>query len=136
MRKLLEEAHAALLQELGELEKLTAAAEPDAALLAASRLRLSKASSRRVQLLDKIVAALLDKAPESTRRALVQLRTDLAAARSRSSEHIVRWPLDEVKRDWAGYREASARMRQAMRAQIDHERATLDPLLGAPKPGR
>ncbi|MGN6271076.1 MAG: hypothetical protein ACTHM0_14415 [Sphingomonas sp.] len=130
LKKALEEAHAALLHELAELEEVTAAPEPDAARLAATRLRLSKTSSRRVQLLDKIVAALLDNVSDSTKRALADLRADLAAARARSSEHVVRWPLDEAKRDWAGYREASARMRQAMRAQIDRERATLDPLLG------
>lgn len=131
LRKSLEEAHAALLHELAELEEVADAPEPDVARLAATRLRLSKASSRRVQVLDKIVSALLEKAPDSAKRALAELRADLAKARARSSEHIVRWPLDEAKRDWAGYREASARMRQAMRAQIERERALLDPLLGA-----
>jgi hypothetical protein len=131
LRTPLEEAHAALQRELAELEEVTAAPEPDAARLAATRLRLSKASSRRVQLLDKIVSALIENASESTKRTLIDLRADLGAARARSSEHVVRWPLDEAKRDWAGYREASARMRRAMRAQIERERATLDPLLGA-----
>lgn len=131
LRTELEDAHAALLRELAEMETLTAAAAPDGARLAAARLRLSKASTRRVQLLDRaIVPALLDRLPASETRALTELRSDLAAARARSSEHVVRWTLEKAKQDWAGYCRASAGMRRAMRAQIDRERRTLAPLLG------
>jgi hypothetical protein len=126
----LEDAHAAVLRELAELEALTRAAAPDGARLAATRLRLSRASSRRVQLLDRaIVPALLDRLPASETRALTELRSALGAARSRSSAHVVRWTLEKAKQDWAGYCRASAEMRKAMRAQIEHERRILAPLL-------
>lgn len=126
----LEEAHAAVLRELGELETLTAAPTPDGARLAAVRLRLSRASTRRAQLLDReILPALLAKLPATQTGAVTELRSALGAARAQSSAHVVRWTLEKAKQDWAGYCRASAEMRTAMRAQIERERRMLAPLL-------
>lgn len=126
----LDEAHAAVLHELDTLGKMTAAVAPDRAGLAATRLRLSRASTRRAQLLDgKILPRLLDAVAPPEAGPLVDLRGALAAARARSSEHVVRWTLDQAVKDWPGYCRASAEMRTAMRAQIERERAVIAPLL-------
>jgi len=125
-----EEAHAAVLHELAALERITAASTPDRAALAATRLRLSRASTRRVQLLDgTILPRLLGTAAPPEAKTLVELRGALAAARTRSSEHVVRWTLDQAVKDWAGYCRASAELRAAMRAQIERERTVVGPLL-------
>jgi hypothetical protein len=130
LRTQFEEAHAAVLRELAELEKVTAAPAPDRALLAATRLKLSRASTQRAQLLDrKILPWLLEKVPPSEAGPLVELRSALAAARARSSEHVIRWTLDQAAKEWSCYCRASAGMRATMRAQIERERTVVGPLL-------
>ena len=130
LKRQFEEAHAAVLHELAMLERITAEPTPDRADLAQTRLRLSRASARRVQLLDgHILPRLLETASPSEAGPLVELRGALAAARARSSQHVVRWTLDAAVQDWPGYCRASAEMRAAMRAQIERERSVLGPLL-------
>lgn len=130
LKEQLEAAHDELLRELDVLEDLTAAEVPDETALAATRLRLSRVSIRRTQLLGQdIIPAALTIASEREARAITQLRQDIAAARTHSSEHVVYWSLKRVKEDWSGYQEASARMRKEMRTHIAQERQTLAPLL-------
>ncbi|HEU4961223.1 MAG TPA: hypothetical protein VFT56_12520 [Sphingomonas sp.] len=129
LRLQLQDVHAELLGEIARLEAATSAAAPDPDL-AAIRLRLSRASGRRMRLIEQqIVPFLLNRATGGEADSLARLRADMAAARSRSSQHVARWSLDAAKKDWPGYCEASAEIRVEMRAQIERERAVLDPLL-------
>ena len=129
LRLQLQDAHAELLGEMARLEAATSAAVPDPDL-AAIRLRLSRASGRRMRLIEQqIIPSLLSRATGGEADSLTRLRADMVAARSHSSRHVAHWSLDAAKADWPGYCEASAEMRVRMRAQIERERAILDPLL-------
>jgi hypothetical protein len=125
----MQSAHAELLGEIARLETATRAAAPGPEL-AAIRLGLSRASGRRFRLVEQqIIPFLQARAAGAEAEGLARLRADMAAARARSSRHVATWSLDAAKKDWRGYCEASAEIRAEMRAQIERERAVLDPLL-------
>lgn len=118
-----------LLAALDALEVLTAEPEPDLALLASTRLKLSKASGQRRRIIDAACNLLAETASADDARKLRGLREINAAQLEASTTHIGAWGLPQVAADWPGYVRASAAMRQSLRDLVAADRETLYPLL-------
>jgi hypothetical protein len=121
--------HDELLQMLDELEGLTARAAPDEAAIAAVRYRLTRTSGARRRLVEALCLELQLAVPESAAAALEELHAATAAATVMSADHISRWSLREIMKDWQGYCRASEVMRAAIRGQVAEEKRVLYPLL-------
>jgi hypothetical protein len=127
----LHDLHAQLLQMLDELEELTRRPAPDEAALASVRYRLTRTSSARRRLIDRLCAEYKPTLAGDEAVALNALHETNTAAMTASSEHISIWSLREIVKNWPGYCQASSTMRRSMRAQIDAEKAALYPHLPA-----
>ncbi len=125
----LKRAHDTLLACIDELERLTQDDMPDREKLARVRWKLSRASVERRRLVDAACDLLMANATLIERNRVGTLREDSAETVAASSRHVGRWTMDQVHGDWAGYREASATLRKAMRARILMEQRALYPLL-------
>lgn len=125
----LQTLHQQLLQMLDELKELTERPAPDEAALAALRYRLTRASGARRRLVDSLCVELQLTLPKEEVAAVRTLRESSIAAMTSSSDHIGTWSLRQLAKDWRGYCAASQQMRQAMREQIEAEKATLYPHL-------
>jgi hypothetical protein len=121
--------HEQLLEMLDELEALTAQPVPDEAALASLRYRLTRTSGARRRLIESLTVDLQLVVPKEEVAAVRALREANIAAMTSSSDHIGAWSLRQIAKDWAGYCQASQRMRRAMREQIEREGATLYPYL-------
>ena len=129
MLEQLQGIHAELLSAISDLEMLIARASPDRSTLAEVRLKLSRASMRRMRFLEYAVyPQLLDGASAANTQTLKKLRDDAAALRAVSTSHVGRWTLQQAVDDWNGYRRASAAMTTSMRARIATEIEVLGPL--------
>jgi hypothetical protein len=126
--------HDELASALDALERLTAADSPDQAALAAARLRLSRASGSRRRLIDAMTTRLLETASPAEAARLRAYRDINAAQLHSSTSHIGNWGIRHVMEDWAGYRQASAQMRQSLRDLMAEDRKTLYPLLSRAAP--
>jgi hypothetical protein len=124
----LRDAHDRLLAGIQDLEDAAGAEAPDSSLLAAIRWRLSQASGRRRRLVDEASAEVLRRKPGAAPE-IERLRENSAEMLFASSRHVGGWPIERIRREWQGYRAASAEMRRAMRARIEMEKAILYPLL-------
>lgn len=126
----LKDIHDELLGLLNDLAKLTNEVEPDRQRLTGIRWRLSSASGKRRRHLDEIVyPALIARHPGPQGDPVRMLRDATGVAMAATREHVAAWSVDQILVDWAGYREASARMRDTMRLRIAAEQALLYPLL-------
>jgi hypothetical protein len=125
----LHDLHVQLLLMLDELEALTANPAPDEAALAGLRYRLTRTSSARRRLVDALCIDLKPTFPQGEQAPLHALHESNTAAMTASSEHISKWSLREVVKNWAGYCQASFALRGAMRLQIETEKALLYPHL-------
>lgn len=119
--------HADLLAALAELEALTAEPRCDIERLSGIRYRLSRISGERRRVVDEQCRDFARAAPADRAAALHALRRNNMEARILSTAHIGQWTLKEAAANWSGYRQASARMRAAMCAQIRHEQLLLCP---------
>lgn len=127
----LKTAHAELHAAIAELEAETQRYEPEEGSLAAARLKLTRASSRRRALIDQIIPTLRDLSPEQKSR-VQDLRRTASDIAVQSSRHIGDWTMRAILADWQGYRRASKAMRNAMQQRIAEESSLLYPLLGGP----
>ncbi len=129
----LSELHNALVEALAGLAALTERDRPDAGQLARQRLALSRASIARSRFVElEIFPRLLEALPAAEAEPVRRLRSDAAALRVLSAQHVGRWPIDTAMSDWPGYCAASRTMRAAMRQQIGAEQNRLYPLLREP----
>jgi hypothetical protein len=119
-----------LLAALDALDTLTLEPEPELALLASARLKMSKASGQRRRIVDAACNLLVETASAEDARKLRGLREINAAQLEASTSHIGAWGLPQITADWPGYVRASAPMRQSLRDLIEADRETLYPLLG------
>lgn len=126
----LEGAHSELLDLIAQLEAMTGHDAPDRDALAGIRWKLSRASGRRLKLLEKdIYPALLALAIEEEARSVANLRDGYPPVFAASRRHVAAWSIEAVMADWPGYCRASAEMREQMRMRIGMEQALLYPLL-------
>ena len=124
------QAHDELLALVSALEELTAVEQPDRDSLAHARWRLSRASGRRFKLLDdKVYPLLLARCSAAEAEPVLRLRDAYGGQREATRLHVLRWTIDTIVADWAGYKRASAATRETMRSRIAEEKAVLYPLL-------
>jgi hypothetical protein len=110
---------------------MTSDGSPGAASLGAMRLQIGKAIlvKRQVvcQVYNELSAGHLAGKPEALRELK---RRDLEQFQL-TSKTIQQWTPALVQADWAGYHDASCKVREGLRQIIAAERALLYPLLGA-----
>lgn len=124
----LKDLHADLLAAIDELERLTSEPTPHLGALAATRLKLTRASRRRNAFLEASVYPALarNRAAEAPVR---QLRDEDRNRLVASANHIAKWSPAEIGARWADYCAASHSLRTAMRSRVREEQALLYPLL-------
>jgi hypothetical protein len=122
--------HRELLAAIAALEALVAAAEPDRTRLPGIRAHLVNASARRRRWIDNhVYPHLLGHLPAQDGRLLEGLRSQNIELRELSLQHVNRWTVETIFRDWTGYRRAASAMTASMRQRIAAEQALLYPLL-------
>jgi hypothetical protein len=125
--------HSEILDRLVELDQLVASNEPQIDRLMSVRHALTRASRARTMLLETEIYPSLLSAPDikqadDIRRLQADGKADLAT----SSQHIGRWSLRTITKEWDQYRMASNTMRSAMRRRIKAEQDLLYPPLARP----
>lgn len=130
----LRDIHEELLAALAALDMLTGRESPDEAAVAAARVRLGRASSRRRRLFDAACNRLMENASPADAQKIREVRELNAAQLQASTAHIGTWSLREIVADWPGYCRTARGMRQSMRDLIAADRETLFPLLGSATP--
>lgn len=122
--------HEQLLDLIEQLATETRKSAPDRERLAHVRLRLTRASLQRNQLLEsQVYPWLLANLGRPDAEKLTAFRAAGQGLRTKSSGHIGQWTPERIQRDWAGYREASQAMRATMRERISAEKQLLYPHL-------
>lgn len=128
--RVIRQAHADLLAELDNMERVQSAPAPTAEQWANARWKLSRASRTRRNLMESTYALALAAATSPLERDRVDhLRGQDAAMLARSRDHIARWTPDRIEADWAGYCAASRAMRASMAQRVRAEQDILLPLL-------
>ena len=125
----LREAHEELGSALDLLDSITAGPEPEPAVYANARWRLSSARRKRRAVAAEIYAGLIEVAGPAEADALARLRADDDRRLRASALHVQHWCNDRIAADWASYCAAAADMRAAARDWIACERALLLPML-------
>jgi hypothetical protein len=126
----LRDAHAEIIAWIDELEILTSFETPDRVQLTGVRWRLSQASRRRSDIIERnVYRTLLNGTDGHARDELLKLKAIGVELRQYSARHVDEWTIEKIVEDWPGYRQASFAMRNSMRARIDEERRILYPLL-------
>ena len=127
----LKAVHRQLETCLAGLETMTGDGAPGAESLGAMRLRIGKAILAKRQVVWRIYgefnAGRFTGKPETLRELK---RRDLEQFQL-TSKTIQEWTPALVQDDWAGYRDASRRVREGLREIIAAEKNALYPLLGA-----
>jgi len=122
----LECCHAAIIAGSAEIEAHCDRETPDLVALALTRVKISRASTERSQLVrDVIVPKLLEQADSALRGELSEMLTAFSAKRAASSKHVATWSTWTIQHNWNGYREASRAIRTMMHEQIERERTIL-----------
>lgn len=121
----LERAHDALLKAMSDLDKLTRSPLPAKAAVIDARWNISRASLARRTLWNRIHAHLSARACQDLAFDLDQLQEGDRALLRASTEHVGKWRIDAVMRDWPTYCEASQAIRWKMKAAIGAEKRVL-----------
>ena len=125
------QAHEALLDAMGELERITLGPVPDGQQFTTVRWRLSRASLTRRMLWTRILGYLLPRVGEAAADDLRRLQdADIDLLRT-SIRHVSQWTTEQALADWRGYCQASLTMRGRMVAGIEAEKRILYPMLEA-----
>ena len=122
-------AHCEVLKCIAELARVTGEPGPDVSRYTAARFRISRASLERRSLWQRARRHLQSKitaADAEKIRFLASIDSDLGRC---TTDHVGRWTLAAIQRDWPGYRDASRHMRQRMSECIKAEKQILYPLL-------
>jgi hypothetical protein len=122
-------AHCEVLECIAEMERITNGSMPDVTRYTAARFRISKASLERRSLWQGARRHLESKATPTDCKQLERLAAIDLELGSHSADHVRRWTRDAIEGDWAGYREASRKIRHRMRDCIEAEKRILYPLL-------
>jgi hypothetical protein len=123
--------HAELREATVALQSVVSHPAPDDEALSAARLRLSRLSSRRRNMIESAIYPLLRNVSPEEARQIADLRLETGALLVASSQHIGKWTVHAIRADWAGYQRASGDMRRIMLRRIQHEADLLYPLLEA-----
>jgi hypothetical protein len=122
-------AHCEVLKCITELEGVTGEPAPDVSRYTAARFRISRASLQRRSLWQRARRHLQSKitaADAEQMRFLASNDSDLGRF---TADHVGRWTVAAIQRDWTGYGDASRHMRQRMSECIKAEKQILYPLL-------
>lgn len=131
MLRELEAHHATLINLIADMVEVTAAGSPDLARLAATRLKLSRASRARTGfLVAAVYPAVLARVADSQAEQVRNLQREAEDQRATSSRHIGTWSSEKISADWPGFQRASASIRAMMLERIEREKKILYPLLG------
>lgn len=121
----LEGAHYALLKAMSDLDKLTRGPLPAKAAVIDARWNISRASLARRTLWNRIHAHFFDCACQELAFDLRQLQEGDRDLLRASTEHVGKWRIETVMRDWSTYCEASRAIRWKMKAAIGAEKRVL-----------
>lgn len=114
-----------------ELDKLTLGPLPPKEQIIDARWTISRASLARRSLWGRIYTHLSGRVSKEDEPDLRRLKDgDMALLRS-SSEHVAKWYIEAIYRDWPSYCEASRAIRWKMKAAIGSEQRLLYPMLEA-----
>ena len=127
----LEAAYRSLDRCIAEMDVATAAAQPDMALLATARFKISQASNARRLLVQEASRQLLVDASADRVSAVRALQRETTGYFRASTEHIREWPPAAIVADWPAYQESSRAIRAKMKRGIQAEQQLLFPLLRA-----
>jgi hypothetical protein len=125
----LKSVYAHLENCIAQMELATVSPKPDMRLLANARFKISQASLARRQLLHQACGHLLGLVTPTEAQMVRSLKRDSADNATASTEHVRRWPVAQVEREWNAYREASRQVRARMKQAIRFEQRLLFPLL-------
>ena len=125
----LRDAHADLRLEIANMDLNTQGRTPDSLAYASARWKISQASLKRRQLAAEARHVLLAAGTDADRAVLRTLEEAEHQMMRRSREHVGRWTIARIDRDWDRYCEASRMIRWHMGAHLLFERKTLFPLL-------
>lgn len=123
--------HTELRETIADLAAALAPELPDEGTVSALRLKLTRLSSRRREMIECSIFPLLHDAAAGDTAKIADLRLETSKLFVASSEHIGHWTMRAIRADWAAYKRASAAMRASMLKRIDREAAILYPLLEA-----
>ena len=125
----LKDSHAALLDAIEELGRMTEGPLPTRRHLIDVRWKVSRASLSRRLLWGRIQMSLAARCEPQDRERLRLLQdADIALLRG-STEHVTKWTVSAIFADWEGYCRASHTMRARMRSAIGAEKRELYPIL-------
>lgn len=128
----LDQHYAALHQKLSTLRALCRSSVPDIGQLSHARHALMAASMDRTRYLQReVYPLLLRENLTGIAEAIAELNRDLADRRGRVSRYLATWTLVQIKEDWSGYRDASARLARGIEDRIRLEQVALRPALTA-----
>jgi hypothetical protein len=122
-------AHCELLKCIGEMEQITQEVAPDAMRYTAARFRIGRASLQRRsvwQAARQHLQGKMRRADSDDIRFLASIDWDLGKC---TADHIGRWTVGAIERDWAGYCYASREVRRQMSQCIEAEKRVLYSLL-------
>lgn len=126
----LDQHYAALRQKLSTMRALCRSSVPDIGQLSHARHELMAVSMNRSRYLQReVYPHLLRQNLPGIAEAIAELDRDLADRRGRVSRYLATWTLDQIRKDWAGYRDASARVARGVEERVRLEEAALRPAL-------
>lgn len=115
-----------LLAALDAHEVLDAQAEFDPKLLANARYRISRAIMARRKFVDALLRKAIDEGGEKAGIARAEHDRGMSV-RTRYTAHVGAWTPKAIAEDWAGYRAASAGLRDLIRAKLAEQKPILYP---------
>lgn len=125
----LQSVHENVIAWISALDDLTQQPTLRRGQLEAVRWFLSKARRERRVLLEQIYAAMIPRLPQAEANAVRSVRAITHQSLRAASEHIAKWPMDAVEKNWAGYCEQTRNVSDLWLRAIDEEREVLYPVL-------
>src|SRR4051794_2934411 len=122
-------AHCEVLKCIAEMERVTDEPGPDASRYTAARFRISRASLERRSLWQRARRHLQSKITAADGEKIYFLASIDADLGRFTADHVARWTVAAIQRDWTGYGDASRHMRRRMSECIKAEKQILYPLL-------
>ena len=128
----LDQHYAVLRQKLGTIRALCRSSVPDIGQLSHARHDLMAVSMKRSRYLQhEVYPLLLRENLPGIAETIANLDRDLADRRGRVSRYLATWTLDQIRKDWTGYRDASARVARGVEDRVRLEEIALRPALKA-----
>lgn len=125
----LRSAHRNLIARMEALDRLARGAIPDPTVLSMARWKLGQASLSRRLLTGRICEYFLLRCDGPEVEELVRLQQADRAMLRLSAEHLGKWTMESIARDWPGYCRAGTEIRRRTHDHIALEQRLLYPLL-------